>query len=176
MEQSTLQLNPVFSHAARGNSTAAAKRSFFSATTAAETTGFCFADYEVKVAPLCWRILIQVCAMAMDDYNKATSPEDKETCKQKVLDVLVRINAKALMTSAELLSFDMQPPTAEWVARNATGNWCAELTKELTQLFMSAYPADTSRIELSHNTNPVGAVSGGACDMSIIITGDTALG
>jgi hypothetical protein len=99
---------------------------------------FCFADYEVEVAPLCWRILIQICATAMDDYNVATSPEDKETCKQKILNVLVRINAKALMTSPELLSFDMRPPTAEWAARNATGNWCAELIKQLTQLFTSA--------------------------------------
>lgn len=96
-----------------------------------------FSLYEILDAPLCWRILIQVCAMAMDDYRAASSTEDKTICKQKLLEVLIRINQKAQMTSPELLQFDMRPPTAEWDARNVTGNWCTALTKQLTLLFMS---------------------------------------
>lgn len=84
MNISTLQPTPVFSHAARGTSTAAAKRSFFSATTAAETTGFCYlshntnsvgavssggCDMSIIHRSLCFRVNLILCVVQLQYWQ-----------------------------------------------------------------------------------------------------------
>src|SRR5258706_6504181 len=96
------QLNSELTHASVVPITAAPPSgSPFTATDAVVTSEFCFINapsfesYVISVAPIEWRILIQVLGMQMDDYRKAHGSEDKTECQKRILDVLKRINEKA---------------------------------------------------------------------------------
>ena len=150
----TIQLNSDFSHADVVITTTAPSGSLFTATDAAEKSEFCVktlgnpADvmtYE-KIQATIWRTQFQIVAMLMSDYRAALVDEEKELWKQRVLEVLVRMNATAQKFSPLSIPCDIQPPTAEYNALNVTGNWCLKLTAELTCLFTNVYHADILKI------------------------------
>ena len=152
------QLNLDFSHAVRGTSTNPQPSGVktFSATAAAEKSGFCFntlgnpADvmtYE-QIQATIWRIEFQIVAMLMSDYRAALVDEEKSLWKSRILEVLVRMNETAQTFNPQSIPCDIPAPTDLYRVLNATmGNWCCALTQELTCLFMNVPIVDTSRIE-----------------------------
>src|SRR5258706_15079502 len=148
------KLNSEITHASVVTFTAASPSgSPFTATDAAVTSEFCFnapsfESYVISVAPIEWRILIQVLGMQMDDYMKAQGSEDRAECQKRILNVLKRVNEKAQLFLPQSFPYII-PPTDSYRALNAmTGNWCYVLTQQLTCLFMNVpMVADTLKIE-----------------------------
>lgn len=105
---------------------------------AAEAGGFALTDYYV------WRIHLQIVGMVMDDKRLCHSEQEIETWKIQVFQSLMNLNSKA--QGWELPS-DLPPPTADYRARNAMGNWLDELTRDLTCLFLNVPSAATSRTD-----------------------------
>ena len=102
-----------------------------------------FSLYSASVSFIVWRTCVQILEIQMDDYRRANSEEEKDLWKQRLLTSLIRCNEIAQKSNPALLQFDITPPTDSLVALNATGaNWCYQLMKELTLLFMCACPAD----------------------------------
>lgn len=110
---------------------------------AAEKSGFCVktlgnpADvmtYE-QIQATIWRTQFQIVAMLMSDYRTALADEEKSLWKQRILEVLLRMNATAQRFNPTSLPSNVPPPTEAYSVQNATGNWCLRLTEELTCLF-----------------------------------------
>jgi len=91
-----------------------------------------------RVLRLSWRILFQIVAMQLQDYNLAKSDEERKLWKTRILETLCRMNKRAQMFRNASLPLDVPPPMAAYRAPSVTGNWCLLLTQELTCLFMNA--------------------------------------
>ena len=91
-----------------------------------------------RVLRLSWRILFQIVAMQLQDYKLAKSDEERNLWKTRILETLQRMNKRARMFKNASLPLGVPPPTAEYLALSVTGNWCLQLTEELTSLFTSA--------------------------------------
>lgn len=91
-----------------------------------------------RVLRLSWRILFQIVAMQLQDYKLAKSDEERNLWKTRILETLLRMNKRAQMFKNALLPSDIPAPTAEYLALSVTGNWCLQLTGELTSLFTNA--------------------------------------
>jgi len=146
-----VQLNSDLTHADVVITTTAPSGSPFTATDAAVKSEFCFNapsfdSYVISVAPIEWRILIQVLGMQMQDASQAHG-EELEEWKTRILETLQRINLKAQLFNPQSFPYII-PPTDSYRALNATmGNWCYALTKQLTCLFTNVPIADTLRTD-----------------------------
>lgn len=136
--------NPVLTHADVVLPQSAPNGSSFSATDAVVSTGFSFKPplSNEEIYRLEWRILIQTCALQYTEYSKSGGKE----WLPRILNTLQRINSKAQQFNPQNIPSDITPPTAEYLALSATGNWCDTLTHQLTCLFSSASNVDTLRI------------------------------
>jgi len=97
----------------------------------------------MEINELIWRIRIQVLAMQMDEYLLPSG--DKPLWKSRMLDQLKRVNEIAQTFSPQSLPSDLRPASLARIAEQ--GNWLDTLTQQLTEVFLSAPTADTSRIE-----------------------------
>lgn len=155
-----VERNSVPSHADVVITTTAPSGSIFTATDAAEETEFLFntpsfESYELSVAPLVWRILLQVVAMQLNEYNKAINGEH-ETWKTRILETLQRINLKAQLFKPQSFPCNITPPTAEYLALSAMGvNWCDTMTASLSAIFSSVPCVSTLKIELPFENVPI---------------------
>lgn len=166
-------LNPVLNSADVVTTTTAPSGSPFTATAVEFSTGFCFnnagdiaqriaqkslkpitqedllqfAEYERSVTPIMWRIDIQILASQVDDYLQSNYEEEKLLWKQRMIQTLVDINRRAQIFNPCQLPTDLRPPTASWAARNATGNWCCDLTRILNCIFTNASTVDILRTD-----------------------------
>jgi hypothetical protein len=163
------QLNSDFSHADVVFTTPPPSGSSLAATVAVEKSEFCFIAesfdfnanrptteqdlstfqaYSQKVMPIMWRVNLHITAGLLSEYkNPRNSAEEKEEWKQRLWISLWNLNQKAHGIS-ELLSLDPQALMVVSPVPNVSGaNWYSQLTKELTQLFIPAYHAATSRTE-----------------------------
>jgi hypothetical protein len=87
--------------------------------------------------------------MQLQDYDQAHNEKEREEWKQRIFDTLLWINLLAQTFSPQSIPSDIVPPTEAYRVLNVNGvNWCVELMKELTCLFLNVPIADTSRIEL----------------------------
>lgn len=192
------QLNPDLSHADVEITTTAPSGISFTATDAAESSGFCFIAesfdfnanrpvneqdlstfqaYTIKVMPVLWRVNLQIVAGLLVEYkNTQNSAEEKDQWKQRLWTSMWELNQKAQGIS-ELLSLDPQALMVVSPVPNVSGaNWYLQLRQELTKLFIPAYHADILKIDLAITPAPLVLSAVGVDDMSISITGDSVLG
>jgi hypothetical protein len=85
-----------------------------------------------------WRILIQVVATQMHEYNAASSSADKALWKTRMWDTLIRINQKAQMYNPKEMPTNLSTSVLEYQAMSDRGeSWCEALTRQLTQVFLN---------------------------------------
>ena len=134
MQIQTLTLQPFYSVA--GNCRKPSGNAFIRLPLNKEVV--LYLRHRQRVLRLSWRILFQIVAMQLQDYKLAKSDEERNLWKTRILETLQRMNKRARMFKNASLPLGVPPPTAEYLALSVTGNWCSQLTEELTSLFMSA--------------------------------------